>query len=89
VLSATEPFWSVMKQYELDAEQKSLLEKAFLMMPAQDGVQQKLEAGSQSISQLAKRLMILTVKSKEQNEMLTKLIEVNQWFKDAVMKHEF
>lgn len=78
-----------MKQYELDKEQQQLLEKSFLMMPPQDGVQQKLENGTQAISQLTKRLMMLTPKSKEQTMMVNKLIEANQWFKDAVTKNEF
>lgn len=78
-----------MKTYELDAEQQKQLQDAFLMMPLQDGAQQKIEVGTQAISQLTKRLMVLTKKSKEQTMFINKLIEVNQWFVDAVKKHEF
>lgn len=77
-----------MKQYELDAEQQKILGDAFVMMPPQDGVQQKLEAGTQAISQLAKRLMLLSPKSKEQGMFLNKLIEANMWFSEAIRKHE-
>ena len=78
-----------MKTYELDAEQSALLEKAFLMMPPQDGTQQKIEAATNRIQQTAKYLMTITKKSPEQTLMLRKLQEVNLWVKETITKYEY
>jgi CHASE3 domain sensor protein len=77
-----------MKIYELDTEQAIKLEQAFLLIPPQDGMMEKFEAGNNKLHHTAKYLMTLTKKSPAQMEMLKKLQEVNHWFKEAVLKHE-
>ena len=78
-----------MKKYELDAEQEQMLERAFLMVPPQDGVTQKLESINEKIQQAAKYLMTITKKCPEQAQMLRKLQEASMWAQEAVKKTEF
>jgi hypothetical protein len=79
----------VLKKYDLDSEQKQLLDRSFQEMTTREGWTEKFALINQAMEQAARKLMAITAKSHEQTMAIRKLQEAQFWFSEAVRKYEF
>lgn len=79
----------MLKKYDLDSEQQSLLDKSFQEMTTREGWTEKFAMINQTMEQAARKLSAYTAKGPEQTMAIRKLQEAQFWFTEAVRKYEF